>query len=278
MKLNDIYSSIVSDYLKMNEIKELEKYKSGIKELRNSYKSNVCTPLYQSQNNRDCYMLAYFPYYCILTNEVTKKVDKYIEDDNLVVSIYGCGPAPEVLGVVNQLHRKNIKFNLFDYEHGWENQRQFVKNYVRNKFNVNAVFREISGCDLLAICEDCKEGKSKCKKYIKATDVFIMQNCLNHITNKEDFQSKILSIIDKSKTGAIFMFIDLNYNISKDLINNILIDTRDKCELISQGNYERIRVQKEDIPKDIKDYIFTGEEDLILKTSINYSHIIIRKI
>lgn len=275
MEFKKIYDDIIENYLNIKVKSNLELYKIGIKELRNSYKENICKPLYQSKNNRDCYMLAYFPYYCLLTSEVIYHIKDNIKSTDLVVSIYGCGPAPEVIGVYEQFKDRNIKFNLFDYEYGWEEQRKFVKEYVKSNFNNNIRFNEISGCDLLTTCIDCEALTSKCSKFIKNTDIFIMQNCLNHITNKEDFKEKVSFIMNNAKNNSVFIFADLNYNISKSLMNDIL--SKSSFKILAVNKNDSIRINKNDIPKYIKEYIFTGEEGLILKTNINYEYMIIKK-
>lgn len=276
MDLIKIYDSIIENYLKLDEIHKLEIYKNSTKELRNSYKDNICKPLYQSEDKRDSYMLAYFPYYCLLTSEVVSKIKNELVQDNLVVSIYGCGPSPEVIGIYEQLKDRNITFNLYDYERGWENQRKFVKEYIKTRFNNKTRFNEISGCDLLTLCSDCEMINFKCKKFIKNTDIFVMQNCLNHITNEDDFKEKVSFIIDNAKENAIFIFIDLNYKISKNLMDEILEKNKKNCNILIKNNNDTIKIDKNDIPKYIKEYIFTGEEGLILKTNINYTHMVIK--
>ena len=167
MDINNIYKSIITDYLNLNEtnIKELSKYKQSIINLRKSYKSDKCVPMYGTDKYRDSYMLAYFPYYSILTSEVIKKIKKYmIIKQKMNVSIFGCGPAPEIVGVSNQINAQRITYNLFDYENGWKNQREFAKKYIKENYNNHFIFLEISGCDLLSKCEDCPISISKCIK------------------------------------------------------------------------------------------------------------------
>ena len=277
MEMKRIYDAIIQKCLDIEEKPKLEMYKKGIKDLRNSYKENICKPLYQDEYYRDCYMLAYFPYYCLLANKVVSKVSDYIQSKDLIVSIFGCGPAPEVVGVYEQFKNRNIRFNLFDYEYGWEEERKFTKNYIRNNFNNNTRFNEISGCDLLTSCTDCERLASDCKTFIKNTDVFIMQNCLNHITNEEDFKDKVSFIIDNAKNDSIFIFIDLNYDISINLMKDILDKNKKECQVLEEIKKDNIRIDKNNIPGYIKEYIFTGEKDLILKTNINYTYMILKK-
>lgn len=105
-----------------------------------------------------------------------------------------------------------------------------------------------------------------------------MQNCLNHITNEEDFKDKVSFIMDNAKNDSLFIFTDLNYDISKKLIDDILNKTKKYCKVLLANKNGNIKIDKNNIPEYIKKYIFTGEEDLILKTNINYTTMIIKKI
>ena len=280
MDINKIYRSIIKDYLKIDDhnIKELSKYKESIKELRNSYKSNICKPIYGTDINRDSYMLAYFPYYSILTSEVIRKIKKYInKTEKLKVSIFGCGPSPEIVGISNEINCKRINYNLFDYEAGWKKQLEFAKQYIRNNYNSRATFCEISGCDLLAKCEDCDIAYSKCINELKSSDLFVMQNCLNHITNKEDFINKVKFMIDNAKCGAVFVFIDLNYNISNELFEEIVKQNDNTCIKIKEEYNQEFRIS-EDINKGITENLFTGETDLVLKRKVKYRYLAMKKI
>lgn len=281
MSINKIYKSILRDYLKIDDhnIKYLCRYKESVQLLRNSYKSDVCKPLYNSDINRDGYMLAYFPYYAILTSEVVKRIKKYIDiKRKLDVSIFGCGPGPEVIGISNEIDTNRINYNLFDYEMGWKDQREFAKEYVKNNYENKFTFCEISGCDLLSRCEDCDIVYSRCVNKIRATDLFVMQNCLNHITNEEDFIKKISFIVENAKSGAVFLFIDLKYNISRTLLNKIFNQNKDICIKIDEQYNQSFYISEEDIDKGVRENLFTGEGYLKLKKRVQYMYLAIKKI
>lgn len=280
MNINYIYESIIKDYFNLDQanIRELSRYKQSIINLRKSYKSDICVPMYSTDKDRDSYMLAYFPHYSILTSEVIKKIKEYINiKQKMNVSIFGCGPAPEIIGVSNQINTQRIIYNLFDYENGWKNQREFAKQYIKKNYSSQFVFSEISGCDLLSKCEDCSISNSKCIKKIEETDLFIMQNCLNHITNVSDFIEKISYLINNSKENSIFIFIDLNnYKVSKRLFREIIVKNSDKCKKIDEQHSQKIN--RNIINKEIKEYLFTGEKGLIPKTNVNYMYLVIKRI
>lgn len=281
MDINGIYKSIIKNYLGIDQtnIKELQKYKQSVKQLRNSYKADICKPMYNTHINRDSYMLSYFPYYSMITSEVIKKIQDSINiSHKLNISIFGCGPAPELLGISNEIDYKRINYNLFDYEIGWERQREFAKQYVRDNYNGQCTFCEISGCDLLTTCKDCDIVDSKCIDKIKSTNLFIMQNCLNHIINEEDFTKKISFIIKNARSGAVFIFIDLKYEISRKIIDEIYEQNNNICIKIDCKYNEEFRISKEEIDSDISENLFTGEKDLILKTKVKYIYLAIKKI
>lgn len=281
MIINKIYKSILKNYLKIddNNIKDLCKYKESVQLLRNSYKSDICKPLYSSDMNRDSYMLAYFPYYAILTSEVIKRIKKYINIKcKLDVSIFGCGPGPEVIGISNEIDTNRINYNLFDYEMGWKDQREFAKEYIKNNYENKFTFCEISGCDLLSRCEDCEIVYSRCVNKIRTTDLFVIQNCLNHITNEEDFIKKISFIVENAKSGAVFLFIDLKYNISRTLLNEIFNQNKHICIKIDEQYNQSFYISEEEIDKGVRENLFTGEGYLKLKKRVQYMYLAIKKI
>ena len=81
MEINYIYESILKDYLNLNQynVEKLSTYKESVKALRASYKSDTCIPKYDTDKDRDSYMLAYFPYYGLLTSEVIEKIRNHID-------------------------------------------------------------------------------------------------------------------------------------------------------------------------------------------------------
>lgn len=283
MEINYIYESILKDYLNLNQynVEKLSTYKESVKALRASYKSDTCIPKYDTDKDRDSYMLAYFPYYGLLTSEVIEKIRNHIDiKEKMNVSVFGCGPAPEIIGINNQLKNvQRITYNLFDYENGWRNQREFAKKYIKNNYSSNVIFSEISGCDLLSLCEDCQYSNVKCKEKLKSTDLFIMQNCLNHMKNEEDFIKKMIYLVKNAKKGSIFIIIDLEkYDISKRLLKKIKIENSQKCRKLNEGYNQFLKINKNSINITIREHLFTGENGLIPKTTVNYIYLAMQKI
>lgn len=282
MNINCIYESIIKEYLNLsqNNIEKLSTYKKSVKNLRNSYKSDRCIPVYDTNKDRDSYMLAYFPYYAILTSEVIKKIKNYIDvKPKMNISIFGCGPAPEIIGISNEINIKRITYNLYDYEIGWKSQREFAKSYIKNNYSAENIFFEVLGCDLLSMCEDCEKSKSVCGPKIKSTDLFIMQNCLNHITNEDDFMKKMKYLIINAPKNAVFVIIDLEgYEISRRLINRIMKENSDKCRKLDEKYQQILKIDRNNINIDIRRQLFTGEDGLILKTKVNYIYLAMQKI
>lgn len=282
MDINCIYESIIKDYLNLNKynIDKLSNYKESIINLRNSYKLDICIPRYDTDKDRDSYMLAYFPHYSILTSEVIKRIKNYIHiKPKMNVSVFGCGPAPEIIGINNELNTQRITYNLFDYENGWRNQREFAKSYIKNNYSTKVVFSDISGCDLVSICEDCSIYNSKCIQKIKSTDLFVMQNCLNHMNNEDDFIKKITYLIKNAKKDSVFIIIDLEwYEISERLLSRIIKENNDKCIKLDEKYKQTLKFDRNNINIDIREQLFTGEDGLIPKTKVNYMYLAMKKI
>ena len=80
--------------------------KKCVSELGYKFSGKLPVP-YQDQKMQDAYMLRYFPYYIETIYYILKNLDvsctSKIFEDNFKVSLYGCGPAPELLGLCGYL-------------------------------------------------------------------------------------------------------------------------------------------------------------------------------
>ena len=286
----DIYDELTKKNYGMT-LKELDEntvkgIKANILKLRNSYKSNTPRTNYFNEEIRKAYMLSYYPNY---SEPIYELMDKYIKKEleeklnkKLKFTFFGAGPGAEVLGVSKYLcdinYEKQVEFILTDYEDGWNNQRNITKNLIQSLGSIKSNgLTYISGCDLTINCQkDCFEWKF-CKSILYKSDVFIMQNCLNHIATSNTFYKNLLRRIDFMKEGSIFIIIDFGYEISMNIIKKLA--TEKKFEIISTNIFNKLIESRinDFINEDIDKKIFSGE-GLIRKKVTKYYYIIIKKV
>jgi len=115
--------------------------KKCVSELGYKFSGKLPVP-YQDQKMQDAYMLRYFPYYIETIYYILKNLDvsctSKIFEDNFKVSLYGCGPAPELLGLCGYLRdyqpsTRIVSVSFFD-ENSWDPWRSDTVNELTPLF------------------------------------------------------------------------------------------------------------------------------------------------
>ena len=275
MELNEIYNLVAEEYFRGKDVEEFIDYREAIVNLRKKYRSNECDPNY-SEEDIKAYMLTYFPVYCLQTNVIVDKLDlkQYFNNSkNLNMAILGTGPSTEVIGLGEYFKGKNILFRLYDYEEKWSKCRIVAKKFLEIN-NMSGNFDPIYGCDLLLKCDYC-ENKSRCKSKFKKADLILIQNCLNHMNDKDDFMEKLKFIITNMKKDALFLIIDFNYEICLNLMYKIYENNIDIVNKISLGNNE-LKIDACEYPYYIRK-VFNGKENLILRKYVKSYYLLLQR-
>jgi len=269
--------------------KEAEKIKEDIVKLRKSYKSDFCETSYDENDLRNAYMISYFPNYIypayeVVKNAVLPEIKKRIHGEEKVhLNYFAAGPCPELLGTVKALREgnlgSNLKITVLEYEKGWKEQRAVMSNLLQGyPGNKRVKIEHIYGCDLTMRCKDCKEAFNLClNKMYKNGDMFFMENCLNHINDSEDFISNLKDRISYIKKGAMFIIIDLDYEVVRDILKSLPKEVEGIAKIVSTNVYRGRSHSRytESIPQQLKRLIFTGEQNLIAKVNTYYYYMVL---
>lgn len=216
---------------------DLDKVRAAVIELRNSYASNVCTPLYEREEIRKAYMFAYYPYYIqpvykifsnvlrtefgegMLENWGERNIGFDGEDLGATVPIeltyLAGGPCPELYGTVKALKNfgfdNDIEVEIYDIEEGWRDLQNITLELCKDCYGKN-----IS----LTFSSDYDARDSSKQELKNGYGVLVIQNYLSHVVNTEKFMRTFESLLNSNRFGEIII-LDLNYNATRNIFESI---------------------------------------------------------
>ncbi len=180
---------------------------------------------------------------------------------------------------------KKVQLNMLDYERAWEIQRKTTFQLL-NKSLVNLAILPISnvaGCDLQKSCGNSCSNSNNCTEKQLRSDIIVMENCLNHMYDEDNFINSMLFKFKSMKSGALFVIMDLKDMHSLKLINKIIDNSSKYMELITPRPPQYLKeVSKVDtgiqIPDEVKHFIFNGDEDLIAKKNVSFIYTVLKRV
>lgn len=290
--MNNVYENILKEVYEYG-LEELDEKKSedireNIIKLRNSYRVDTPVTDYDNEDIRKAYMLAYYPNYTLPINKIMKDfVIPEIENNTskrLKISFFAAGPAPELYGSLKALNEINFNKRLdvfiLDYEKQWEKEREVTVKLLKNMGNIKiSPLEYISGCDLRLDCKSKCVNWINCEKKVFYSDIYIMENCINHMQEDVNFDEKLRKKLSYMKNESLFIIIDLNYQNVKNVLNNIVKFNEEYVEVLASNINSNPDKSVLDIliPEKIKQYIFTGQKGLIAKKNTNYYYLILKR-
>lgn len=129
-------------------------------------------------------------------------------------------------------------------------------------------------------CKFCDSGWNYCSKELyKKTDIYFMQNCLNHIYEKGNFIENLKNKIKYSKPKAIFILIDLNYTNAKKILKELYSEIKNSVKILSTNIQSGLTLSycPVNMPQLLKEKIFIGDEGLIPKKKTYYYYVVFMK-
>lgn len=294
--MNNIYINIFKEIygFDLNDIDKdkAKPIKENIVSLRKSYLNDTPVTDYNNSDIRKAYMITYYPNYVSLAYELIKNVMNTVimefkesSKKRLKLVYFAAGPGPEVYGSLKALNElkfdKRIEPYILDYEEQWENERQVTCNLVKNTLNLRiSTFNYISGCDLRIDCESSKcSSCTSCEETVFLGDIFFMENCINHMSQEVNFSEKLKRKIEKTKSGAFFVIIDLDYTNVKEVFESIIKNTTDIVEVYCTNICSQISTSRLnfDMPSKMEEYIFDRSARLIAKKNTKYYYLILKR-
>ncbi len=189
-------------------------YLSGLrsvgKSLWNSYWTQDVGVDYASAGIQNAYLLRYFPFYTKLVPCVLSQSDVQLPKVELLQPIFfGCGPAPEFVGLLEHLKENCPKTEMVS--------ATFVDIAIdtwRHSININigcVVSRiwDAELCDYQSKRVDIADPNLQREMKVETCHLAVFQNCFNEVSDKlEDVILNIEEICQKMPAGAIILLID----------------------------------------------------------------------
>ena len=200
---------------------ELDKVRDAVIELRKSYASNVCTPLYHREEIRKAYMFAYYPYYIQPVYEVVtrilrfKKMSPALEHNPINITYLAGGPCPELYGTIKALKEigldNDIDAQIYDIEEGWRNLQNITLDLCKDCYGKNISLKFFSGYDALNV-----ENQNL---NLGTENILFMQNYLSHVRDVDEFLESFKNILAQNISTIIIL--DLNYDATAFILDKI---------------------------------------------------------
>jgi hypothetical protein len=261
--------------------KNILKLKDCVSELGNKYYNKKPVP-YQCKKIQNAYMFRYFPYYIetiyyILKNFNVSCTSKIFEG-KFKVSIYGCGPAPELLGLCAYLRdyspsTRTISVSFFD-ENNWDTWRSFTINELKPSvwdgtiesqfYNLN--FIAMNDATTKTIASQIAESQIHCLQNV-ISDLFYRYREKSPGDNDFSINKKIADIITNlvglSSQGSLWIISDqylpevqkilqsISYEVKRNKIGEIIIPSDQRHiyspELSNQELISALRQDKKEV-------------------------------
>jgi hypothetical protein len=193
----------------------LRRLKPAAKYLWHAYRSSSANVSYRKLAVQAIYMLRYFPQYAEVTrvvlDELHRKEVLPFQEELLYISLFGCGPAPELCGIMQFLKSRfprseMIIAHLLDIaSEGWMHSRQITLDHLvptlwdKQLFEVHAIYFDLSQFGSTAVLSTTN-GSSNA---IGEASLMIFQNCLNELPRSmhKVATENILALLQMMKPG-----------------------------------------------------------------------------
>jgi len=182
-----------------------------------SYRATAIRPRYDLADVQACYLLRYFPSYTLLLPHVLGLVGEDFDQEEINVSFFGAGPAPEFVGLINYLRNRSsatsINCSLFDSSAQWEFARAISLGAIlRSRWPRKDLSLEEIATDLTRRWEpnglELTSGDE--------LDLAVFQNCLNELTEpgRQMVRRNVGRLIDRMPRHSLITFIEpANYDL-----------------------------------------------------------------
>ena len=229
--LDAIYSaqSVATDEQKQGYLQQLQE--SAV-ELWKTYRNSQVEVDYTNSHFQEVYLLRYFfPYSLLVPSVLHYHLEDlfHLKDELLIASFFGCGPGPELYGLMYYLRHFQsdvamISASMLDLAPtGWEYGRNIIYENLLNQIWDPGLY-EISEFELNLAGRDGDFLIADSANWVKESNLIIIQNCLNEIpaSKHEQILTNVMHIADIMKSGALMLIIErYGYPYVRELLGNI---------------------------------------------------------
>jgi hypothetical protein len=203
----------------------LNDLKPAARTLRRAYRpgyGNTVSASYENPSIQAVYMLRYFPQYAaiiyVVLEELFEKSALSFIDEVVYLSLFGCGPAPELLGIMQFVKRRfpksqRVVGHLFDVaSEQWATCRGITLEHLIPSIWDKALF------EACAVPLDFTQpslapdliGAPGAESVIAKASLITFQNCLNelHPASLTAVSENIIALLQRMKSGGVLLVLD----------------------------------------------------------------------
>ena len=242
----------------------LQKLRNSAIELWDEYRGSDISPDYSRIDYQEAYLLCYFlpysqPVPYLLNHLILKKNFSYQLPENglLTASFFGCGPGPEIFGLMRYLGSFqpsiSISAAMLDRE-PWEHGRKIVRQLLDRVWIPDLYDIQEFNTDIVGSTSDFLPDDSE--NWVKRSDLIVIQHCLNerHNAKSERLVENMKQLVEKMKTGAVMLIIERATYVKKLLGEfRYILQEEFSSSVDFSGNIdgEKIKPLLEVIPKEL---------------------------
>ena len=245
----------------------LQKLRNSAIELWSEYQSSDISPDYSRIDYQEAYLLCYFlpysqlvPY--LLNKLILKKNFSYQlpEKGLLTASFFGCGPGPEIFGLMRYLGSVqpsiSISAAMLDRE-SWKHGRKIIRQLLDRVWNSDLYNYNIQEFNADIVGSPSEFLPADSEEWVKRSDLIVIQHCLNerHNAKSEQLVKNMKQLVENMKTGAVMLIIE-RANYVKDLLGQfcrvLQTEFRNSVEFVPNiEGTEKIKPLLDIIPKEL---------------------------
>lgn len=193
--------------------KHIENLRQPMRKIWSAYRNDAVKIDYSEQSTQEAYLLRYFLPYAYTLKSVLEQSQWQPNQDNalLEVCLLGCGPAPELLGIMCHLqqqpqapqmllaHFVDIAADTWRY-----GQRIAQRAFLADQWDTALLDTTSTKVDL---CSTDLLANKKLSEKIANSQLIVVQNCLNE-TKDITILDNLLGIMSMMRTDAHLLIVD----------------------------------------------------------------------
>ncbi|MGQ0442233.1 MAG: hypothetical protein ACT4OH_02135 [Methylophilaceae bacterium] len=309
-----MYKKILSEIFKQNGVSNPDAQANYLRSLRPSaralwqaYQSQAVAVNYAEPAMQEAYLLRYFVPYShllptVLQHLETKGIGVSATEDLLTACFFGCGPGPEIVGLIRHLKRKAERpemliARMFDIASAsWQHSRAIVKNSILvDEWDGGLIEIDPAAADISALALSPQNDGARRK--VQEADLVVFQNCLNELstTALAAVANNLRALLNTAKKNATLVLIERDgYAATDEMLLDLYkwaatqagtfsavgelsaaseLNCRDMLDQIPEIVTMNLFVRKRDMSQ-----ISSEESGLILAASVKYKWLAISKL
>ena len=302
---NEVYPAIYSGYPSLldgiysgwrldtsaERLSYLRNLQGPATELWEEFQKQDVSPDYSRPGYEDAYLLRYFfPYSLLVPSVLHYHLSDFFHTDGdlLIASFLGCGPGPELYGLMYYLRYARsgvpmISASMLDIApNSWAYSRNIVSENLLNRtwdsglYEISEFKSNLAGASQQFLSNDTE-------RWLEESNLIVIQNCLNEIpvSGYDQVLVNMTRMMDIMKPSALILIIERHgYPMVKKLLGNIrstakkFDNMQTRHRPTGDSRYIKTCLNPNCTPKDLRTHLFSQIE---LAKQVKYHWLAISK-